>query len=86
MPFRLPDDVARTIVDPRSYAAWDELHETLKNVRREYPLPIPMKSPGPRTCGSSKTGCGSWLSTMLPNWRREAGSAISAATSRDTIP
>ena len=38
MPFRLPDDVARTIVDPRSYAAWDELHETLKNVRREYPL------------------------------------------------
>jgi len=38
MPFRLPDDVAHTIADPRSYAAWDELHETVKNVRREYPL------------------------------------------------
>jgi hypothetical protein len=25
------------IVDPRSYAAWDELHETLKIVRRECP-------------------------------------------------
>jgi hypothetical protein len=34
MPFRLPDDVARTIVDPRSYAAWDELHE---NVERRAP-------------------------------------------------
>jgi hypothetical protein len=38
MPFRLPDDVAYTIVDPRSDAAWDELHEALKNVRRQHPL------------------------------------------------
>jgi hypothetical protein len=38
MPFRLPDDIAHTIVDPRSDAAWDELHEKLKNVRRECPL------------------------------------------------
>jgi hypothetical protein len=38
MPFRLPDEIAHTIVDPRSDAAWHELREKLKNVRRECPL------------------------------------------------
>jgi cytochrome P450 len=34
----LPDDVARTIADPRSYAEWDGLHRTLATVRRECPF------------------------------------------------
>jgi hypothetical protein len=35
---QLPDDVARQIADPRSYAQWDELHRTLTTVRRDYPF------------------------------------------------
>jgi cytochrome P450 len=34
----LPDDIARAIADPRSYAEWDELHRTLVNVRRDMPF------------------------------------------------
>ena len=35
---RLPDDLARTVADPKSYAEWDSLHETLKLIRRDYPF------------------------------------------------
>jgi cytochrome P450 len=35
---RLPDEIARQIADPRSYAEWDGLHETLVRVRREWPF------------------------------------------------
>jgi cytochrome P450 len=34
----LPDDVARTIADPKSYAQWDSLHRMLVDVRRELPF------------------------------------------------
>jgi len=34
----LPDDIARQIADPRSYAEWDDLHRTLTRVRRDYPF------------------------------------------------
>jgi cytochrome P450 len=34
----LPDDLARTIADPRSYAEWDGLHRALRTVRREFPF------------------------------------------------
>src|SRR5258708_4397766 len=34
----LPDEIAREIADPRSYAAWDALHKTLATVRRDYPF------------------------------------------------
>lgn len=34
----LPDPIARTIADPRSYAEWDRLHEALAWVRRERPF------------------------------------------------
>jgi hypothetical protein len=35
---RLPDDLARAVADPRSYADLDGLHETLKLIRREHPF------------------------------------------------
>ena len=35
---KLPDDAARTIADPRSYARWDELHETFARTRRDHPF------------------------------------------------
>ena len=34
----LPDDVARTIADPKSSAQWDSLHRMLVDVRRELPF------------------------------------------------
>jgi cytochrome P450 len=34
----LPDDLARTIAEARSYAEWDGLHHALRTVRREYPF------------------------------------------------
>ena len=34
----LPDDIARTIADPRSYAEWDHLHRLLVDVRRDMPF------------------------------------------------
>jgi hypothetical protein len=34
----LPDDVAREIASPASYAEWDRLHRTLEHVRRELPF------------------------------------------------
>ena len=34
----LPDDVARMIADPKSYAQWDSLHRMLVDVRRELPF------------------------------------------------
>jgi hypothetical protein len=34
----LPDDVAREIASPASYAEWDGLHRTLARVRRELPF------------------------------------------------
>jgi cytochrome P450 len=37
-PLRLPDEIARQIADPRAYADWDRLHETLARVRREWPF------------------------------------------------
>jgi cytochrome P450 len=35
---RLPDDLARAVADPQSYADLDGLHETLKVIRREHPF------------------------------------------------
>jgi cytochrome P450 len=37
-PAVLPDDVARTIADPKSYAEWDSLHRMLVDVRRDMPF------------------------------------------------
>jgi cytochrome P450 len=34
----LPDDLARVVADPRSYADWDNLHESLSTIRREHPF------------------------------------------------
>ncbi len=34
----LPDDLARIIADPQSYADWDSLHETLVQVRCDHPF------------------------------------------------
>ncbi len=34
----LPDNIARQIADPRSYAEWDDLHRTLTMVRRDFPF------------------------------------------------
>ncbi|HEY1706916.1 MAG TPA: cytochrome P450 [Rhizomicrobium sp.] len=34
----LPDDIARTIADPKSYAEWDDLHRLLVDVRRDLPF------------------------------------------------
>jgi len=34
----LPDDLARAVADPRSYADMDWLHEQLKRVRRDHPF------------------------------------------------
>jgi cytochrome P450 len=34
----LPEDIARTIVDPEAYAEWDELHRQLVVVRRDFPF------------------------------------------------
>ena len=34
----LPEDLARTVVDPHAYAEWDELHRKLVVVRREFPF------------------------------------------------
>lgn len=38
MEARLPDDVAREIASPASYAEWESLHRTLARVRRELPF------------------------------------------------
>jgi hypothetical protein len=38
MTARLPDDLARAVADPKSYADLDALHETLKVVRRDHPF------------------------------------------------
>jgi cytochrome P450 len=35
---RLPDDLARAVADPQSYADLDALHETLKVIRRDHPF------------------------------------------------
>jgi cytochrome P450 len=35
---KLPEDIARTIVDPKAYAEWDELHRKLVVVRRDFPF------------------------------------------------
>ena len=35
---RLPEDVARAIADPKSYAEWDNFHRMLVKVRRETPF------------------------------------------------
>ena len=35
---RLPEEIARQIVDPKSYADWDALHATLVKVRRDMPF------------------------------------------------
>ena len=35
---RLPDDLARTVADPRSYADWDNLHVALTQVRQRHPF------------------------------------------------
>ena len=35
---RLPDDVARAIADPKSYAEWDDFHRMLVGVRRDTPF------------------------------------------------
>jgi cytochrome P450 len=34
----LPDDIARVIADPKSYAEWDNLHRILIDVRRDLPF------------------------------------------------
>jgi len=34
----LPDDIARAIADPKSYAEWDTLHRMLVDVRRDRPF------------------------------------------------
>ncbi len=34
----LPGELARTVAEPRSYAAWDSLHETLRIIRRDHPF------------------------------------------------
>jgi len=34
----LPDDIARAIADPKSYAEWDALHRMLIDVRRDLPF------------------------------------------------
>jgi cytochrome P450 len=34
----LPDDIARAIADPKSYAEWDTLHRMLVDVRRDMPF------------------------------------------------
>jgi cytochrome P450 len=34
----LPDDIARAIADPKSYAEWDTLHRMLVDVRRDLPF------------------------------------------------
>lgn len=34
----LPNDLARTVVDPRAYSEWDELHRKLVTVRKEFPF------------------------------------------------
>jgi len=34
----LPDRLARIAADPRSYADWDNLHEALKEIRRDHPF------------------------------------------------
>ena len=34
----LPADLARIVADPRSYAAWDDLHESLSVIRRDHPF------------------------------------------------
>src|SRR4030095_15559039 len=36
--FELPERLARVVVDPRSYADWDRLHQDLKVIRREHPF------------------------------------------------
>ncbi len=35
---QLPDSLARSVAEPRSYAAWDELHAALATIRREHPF------------------------------------------------
>ena len=35
---RLPDDLARAVADPRSYADWDALHARLEIIRRDHPF------------------------------------------------
>jgi cytochrome P450 len=35
-PPRLPDELARIVASPKSYARWDELHEALTIVRRDF--------------------------------------------------
>jgi cytochrome P450 len=37
-PATLPEDLARTVVDPRAYAEWDELHRKLVTIRRDFPF------------------------------------------------
>jgi hypothetical protein len=44
-----PMTSAHAIVDPRSYTAWDELHETLEIMRREYAHARAAVSDAPRT-------------------------------------
>jgi hypothetical protein len=35
---KLPNDLAKIVADPRSYADWDNLHEMLKVIRRDHPF------------------------------------------------
>ena len=36
--FELPERLARVVVDPRSYADWDRLHDNLTVIRHEHPF------------------------------------------------
>lgn len=36
----LPGEIARTVVDPFSYADWDELHKTLAVIRSDFPFAL----------------------------------------------
>jgi cytochrome P450 len=35
---RIPDEIARALVDPQAYAEWDHLHQQLATLRREHPF------------------------------------------------
>jgi hypothetical protein len=35
---RVPEDIARAVLDPRAYGQWHELHHKLATLRREHPF------------------------------------------------
>jgi hypothetical protein len=35
---RVPEDIARAVLDPRAYGEWHDLHQKLATLRREHPF------------------------------------------------